>query len=57
MRRQDLSHSIQTAKSGTIAEALHFMETLGADGRFTVPFSAPTTQLEVKFDLSALQTK
>ncbi len=45
------------ARAETIRDALDFVEALRADGRFTVPFTAPTTDLAVTFNLSALQEK
>ena len=46
-----------SAAAATVGDALDFVEALRADGRFTVPFSAPTTDLTVTFDLSALQAE
>ena len=45
------------ASAETVSDALDFVEALRADGRFTVPFSAPTTELSVSFNLSALEAK
>jgi len=46
-----------SASAQTVSDALDFVEALRADGRFQVPFSAPTTELSVTFNLSALPTK
>ncbi len=45
------------ARAETVSDALDFVEALRADGRFEVPFSAPTQSLTVTFNLSALEAK